>query len=225
MANKIDNSGAASEERSKHNSAAACGPWDVSKCMEIYEKWSHQYDEDFSEERYRAPFYAAEAVAKLLPSDRRNHVRILDVAAGTGKIGKHLADMGFTEIDALDASSDMLKVLSSKGHYKNIYQDTVGDHETVIAENTYDLTTMSGGFVEGHLPITALDEMLRVTKKGGYVVICMREEFLQSVPDYRRLEPHAESLEAEGRWKLISREQRSNHFFDQSGLVFTWQKL
>jgi hypothetical protein len=25
---------------------------------------------------------------------------------------------------------------------------------------------MSGGFVEGHVPVSALDEMLRVTKKG-----------------------------------------------------------
>lgn len=45
-------------------------------------------------------------------------------------------------------------------------QDIVGHHRTEIPDGAYDVTTMSGGFVEGHVPVSALDEMLRVTKTG-----------------------------------------------------------
>ena len=62
--------------------------------------------------------------------------------------------------------------------------------------------------------------------EGGHVVVSMREEYLDLVPDYRQLEPHAASLEQQGRWKLVSRETRPNYLFGKyTGVVFVWKVL
>jgi hypothetical protein len=53
----------------------------------------------------------------------------------------------------------------------------------------------------------------------------MREEYLDSVPDYRELEPRAASLELQGRWRLVSRETRPDYVFEKNGVVFVWQVL
>jgi hypothetical protein len=117
-------------------------------------------------------------------------------------IRSQLKDNAFNEIHALDPSSDMLAVLRRGGSYKKIYQvsrytiihindshirnetftcpckrwiyiqDTIGHHQTAIPERCYDVTTSTGGFVEGHMPLTALDEMLRITKKGTVYILC-----------------------------------------------------
>ena len=44
-----------------------------------------------------------------------SEVKVLDVAAGTGIVGKALWDVGFRHITALDFSREMLAVAKKKG--------------------------------------------------------------------------------------------------------------
>jgi ubiquinone/menaquinone biosynthesis C-methylase UbiE len=57
---------------------------------------------------------------------------------------------------------------------------------------------------EGHIPVTAIAEMIRVVKPGGTVVIVMREEYLTYVKEYvNKLEPYMKDLEDKGFWKQV----------------------
>ena len=56
--------------------------------------------------------------------------------------------------------------------------------------DTYDSLVIAGGMGEGHIPISAFDEMIRIVKPGGTVFIVMREEYLTYVKEYvGKLEP------------------------------------
>ncbi len=63
----------------------------------------------------------------------------------------------------------MLDVLESKGIYRKSYcQFFGGGHLFKVPDGFYDAVIISGAFVKGHLPIDALRESARVTKKGRY---------------------------------------------------------
>ncbi|XP_060072786.1 uncharacterized protein LOC132552614, partial [Ylistrum balloti] len=44
---------------------------------------------------------------------------------------------------------------------------------------TYDIVASSGGMGQSHIPAGALWEMLRITRKGGFIILVMREEYLR----------------------------------------------
>lgn len=48
-----------------------------------------------------------------------------------------------------------------------LFQDTIGLHQTELPSNTYDAVVVAGGFVQGHCPPEAFDEMIRICKPGN----------------------------------------------------------
>ncbi|KAK3578265.1 hypothetical protein CHS0354_011590, partial [Potamilus streckersoni] len=56
---------------------------------DYYSQWgaSGKYDRDLATSRYMGPTHAARAIGDYFVSNKEN-VRILDVAAGTGKVGQ-----------------------------------------------------------------------------------------------------------------------------------------
>ena len=60
--------------------------------------------------------FALPAFTKYVNSDKS--VKILDVAAGTGRVGEYLHQLGYSNIDGTDISSKMLE----KAKEKNVYQ-------------------------------------------------------------------------------------------------------
>jgi demethylmenaquinone methyltransferase/2-methoxy-6-polyprenyl-1,4-benzoquinol methylase len=96
--------------------------------------------------------------------------RVLDLAAGTGTSSEPYADAGI-DVVACDFSLGMLKV----GKRRRIAGDATN---LPFADNTFDATTISFGLRNVNEPKKALQEMLRVTKPGGRLVIA---EFSQPV--------------------------------------------
>ena len=45
-------------------------------------------------------------------------------------------------------------------------QILLGDGGNVVAENEYDVVTISGGFVPGHVPMAAIHDLVRMCKSG-----------------------------------------------------------
>ena len=78
--------------------------------VKLYSAWANDYDKDFAEKMdYTLP---KEVVAHFV-----NHGGVgpvIDVGAGTGLAGEALSDFQIEPIDALDLSSDMLKIAQDK---------------------------------------------------------------------------------------------------------------
>ncbi|RWS23329.1 malonyl-[acyl-carrier protein] O-methyltransferase-like protein [Leptotrombidium deliense] len=97
--------------------------------------------------------------------------KILDVGSGTGRSGKLLKSLGYTNVDALDGSMEMIKyVKKMSGVYKHfIHALVVENEELPIAENSYDVALMSGSASPSHIDVNAYKQIIRVVKPGGLV--------------------------------------------------------
>ncbi|KAL3876951.1 hypothetical protein ACJMK2_034728 [Sinanodonta woodiana] len=171
--------------------------------------------------RYLGPIQAARAIGEYFVSNREN-VRILDVAAGTGKVGQELRHLGFRNLDALDPSEGMLKKAKERGVYNQTFQ-LYFEMNLPIPDDSYDCLVVVGGMGEGHLPAESVHEMIRLVKPGGLVCIAMREEYLQYVEAYKdKLQPLMENLEREGKWHQHKKEYVPNYAFGKDGTVFQY---
>ncbi|XP_068223686.1 methyltransferase-like protein 27 [Palaemon carinicauda] len=197
-----------------------------SQVIKDYAEWAKTYDNTLTQGNYNAPVLAADEAALRVPQDSRQSVRVLDVAAGTGRVGLELRSRGFKLLDALDACEGMLEILKGKGIYSKTYLESLGGGSSSVPGGTYDIVLVAGGMLEGHIPVKGVDDMIRFAKPGGLVIIVMREEYLHEVQEYRdRLVPHMESLQKEGKWTKVEVKKVPDYFFGKEGIIFTYKVL
>ncbi len=97
---------------------------------------------------------------------------VLDIATGTGKQAFAFAKSGYKVI-GIDFSEDMLKIAIRNNKYRNLKLE-VGDATNLPYENNrFDATCVSFAIHDMHPAIWAkvAEEMVRVTKPGGVVVV------------------------------------------------------
>lgn len=197
---------------------------DSSVVIASYDDWSQTYEQSLGDGRYRSHIIAAEEVTRMVPKERRQLVRVLDVAAGTGWVGRELHKNGFTNMDALEPSTGMMNILKDSGIYKIKYQELIGVGENTVPQDAYDVVVISGGMGDGHVPVSGIDDMIRFAKPGGLVIIVMRLEFVSTAEVFKdKLEPYMDHLEQEGKWRKEARKVVPNYFLDKDGVVFTYR--
>ncbi|XP_013386216.1 methyltransferase-like protein 27 [Lingula anatina] len=185
--------------------------------VEAYNDWAQIYDDSVKSLNYECPSVAAEEMKKLF--QEKQDALILDAAAGTGLVGSELKKCGFHNLDALDASEEMLEIAKKKKLYKNVVCDFLGPNRLDIPDDTYDAVVIVGSFNPGHVNGSCLAELIRIVKSDGYIVIVMRKELLDEKFGRDLLEIMDGHVSA-GRWAVVSRHPAPRYSSLNKGMVF-----
>ncbi|PRZ44183.1 methyltransferase family protein [Antricoccus suffuscus] len=154
----------------------------------VYDDWATTYDSDtVGGMGYVAPALAAERLASLTAPG----AVVLDAGCGTGLAGAELAKRADVVLDGVDLSPGMLDQARARGIYRNL---STADLTKPLepANDSYDAVLCVGTLTAGHVGPAVLDELVRVTKPGGYVVATVHS-FVWESEGFRA---HLEELDA-----------------------------
>jgi SAM-dependent methyltransferase len=168
---------------------------DNKELAERYDQWAKDYDADLNDAfGWLGPQRAVEFFDRYVAKN----AKILDAGVGTGLVGKILAKKGFTDLTAMDLSKGMLEVAQTKGVYREFHQMVMGE-PLAFATDFFDAVISVGVLTVGHAPADSFDELIRITKPGGYIVFSLR-------PDVYRdsgFKEKQDALESAGKWRCV----------------------
>ncbi|UCG82417.1 MAG: class I SAM-dependent methyltransferase [Dehalococcoidia bacterium] len=168
---------------------------DNKELAERYDLWSRDYDTDLDEGfGWLGPQRAVEYFIKYVPKD----ARILDAGAGTGLVGELLAKQGYNNLIAMDLSKGMLEEARKKKVYREFHQMVLGE-KLDYATDSFDAIISVGVLTVGHAPASSLDELIRITRPGGYIIFSLRPDVYRE-SGFREKQ---DNVEAAGKWKLV----------------------
>lgn len=99
-------------------------------------------------------------------------MKILDVGCGTGNFSVKLAQRG-CKVVGIDISDEMLDIARSKAKLKNLNIEfhNMDVYNLAFEDNSFDAVFSMAAFEFINRPAAALDEMMRVVKDEGQVLI------------------------------------------------------
>jgi SAM-dependent methyltransferase len=162
----------------KHNGAlsAAYAAKRPDEVAAVYDGWAETYDADMSAAGYRHPTICLALLARHLA---RGAEPVLDAGAGTGLIGEWLAITGYPRIEALDISQGMLDKAAAKGVYSALHRLALGG-PLPFADGAYAGIVSAGVFTSGHVGVEGLDELIRICRSGGVIVLTVKNTLWQA---------------------------------------------
>lgn len=141
----------------------------------FYADWAASYDQDLVREQgYLLHLHVAYHFAQSGGTGP-----VLDVGAGTGVCGAALLDLGPSPIDGTDISEDMLRIAARKDTYRDLFSADILKG-LPVADATYSGVVSSGTFTSGHVGPDGLNELIRITKPGGLVVVSINTRHYNS---------------------------------------------
>ncbi|ARP62070.1 SAM-dependent methyltransferase [Mesorhizobium sp. WSM1497] len=171
----------------------------------LYDRWSQTYDADMSAAGYRHPTICLALLTRHLP---RGSAPLLDAGAGTGLIGEWLDIAGYPQVEALDISQGMLDQAARKGVYSALHCLALGGH-LPFADDAYAGVISAGVFTSGHVGVEGLDELIRICRPGGIIVLTVKNSLWDQGFATRVAE-----LEAQG---LVTRVEETRPYVSMPG--------
>ena len=139
----------------------------------LYRDWAQTYDTTMIDGlRYRSPALVAQLLGEHL-ADR--DAAVLDIGCGTGLAGQVLAGQGFTTIDGLDISPEMMQVAQERGGYRHFLAADL-NHPLDMPDAQYGGATCCGTFTHGHVGAGCLDELFRILRPGAPFAFTVKRE-------------------------------------------------
>ncbi len=181
---------------------------DPKNLLEKYDQYAEQFDEHVKNELCGSGENTPVVVTVQLFSETvpyHNSMKILDAGAGTGEQGVQLVKHGYknAEITAFDPSQGMLNVAKKRNIYSEFIQGSLPD--SGLDSNYFDATICVGTFTPGHARAESLRELVRITKKGGYIVYSVRKHFYEDSDS--RFQKIEEELTEANQWKMLTKRE------------------
>jgi predicted TPR repeat methyltransferase len=185
---------------------------DENSMVDFYKKWAADYDHQMLDQLgYSSPTKIAQQLIEQLPD---TEARVFDVGCGTGLTCVFLAEKGYSNLDGIDLSPDMVGVARERGIYRQLL---VGDVNLRLERDdaSYDAVISSGTFTHGHVGPEPLEEIFRILKPGGILACTVHQDLWESMGFKAKFE----ALVEQGTARLISLNQGSYY---RDGAVEGW---
>lgn len=150
---------------------AVYGARGIDDLARLYDGWSASYDADMARVGYRHPSIALALLTRHAP---RGAAPVLDAGCGTGVLGEWLVIAGYPVVEALDISAGMLEVAAQRGCYAALHRAALGER-LPFADGHFAAIIAAGVFSTGHVGIDGLDDLLRVCRPGGVIVLTVKD--------------------------------------------------
>ncbi len=151
---------------------------DEASMVDFYRKWAADYDHQMLDELgYTSATKIAQQLSQHLPDTQST---VFDIGCGTGLTCVFLAEKGYTNLDGIDLSADMVRVAGERGIYRELL---VGDVNQTLErdDKSYDAVISSGTFTHGHVGPEPLDEIFRILKPGGILACTIHQDLWKSM--------------------------------------------
>lgn len=136
-----------------------------------YDGWAATYDAEMATLGYRHPTICLALLARHLPPGGP----VLDAGVGTGLMGEWLKLTGYTPLEGIDLSPGMLAVAAGKGAYDRLAEADL-TARLPFEDARFAGCVCSGVFTTGHVGAEGLDELLRVLRPGGVLVLTVKDK-------------------------------------------------
>jgi predicted TPR repeat methyltransferase len=168
----------------------------------LYASWAGDYDHDVFE---LAGVIGSTRIADLLAEHLPDRsAAVLDLGCGTGAVGVRLHQLGFTHIDGVDLSPEMLAVAGQRSVYRHLAVADLTepgsartgspgpgssaspgssrrDMADTLAPSGYDATVAAGVFTTGHLGAPEAAALVGLVRHGGIVAWVVADPLWHSV--------------------------------------------
>lgn len=168
---------------------------DEAEVRDGYDAWADQYDADHVNFGLLLLAHFVGVFCRYVTTDTSP---ILDAGAGTGRLGETLSLHGYRDFVGIDLSPGMLEVAAKKPGYRETRVQRLGD-PLDFDDGFFAAVVSLGAFAPNLAGADAFDELIRVTRPGGLLVLSLRVGHeTETGFDRRRHE-----IETEGRWQWV----------------------
>jgi predicted TPR repeat methyltransferase len=182
----------------------------------VYDDWAKDYDADLWASGNPYIAILSGIVGRQVEDP---NAKILDAGCGSGLMGQVLHQVGYRNIDGLDASEGMLAAARAKGCYDTLYKLLLGA-EIDLQGDSYDAIVAAGVMTHGHAPPESLEGLLRLAKPGAPIIFSISKIAVEE----GGFGDMMDRLETAGAWHLAERTEpfRTYPFSEEMAELRHW---
>lgn len=153
------------------------------EAVDFYDDWADSYDDELTSLGYVTPTRCAEALIDVGADPGQP---ILDIGCGTGVSGAALRAAGFSVIDGVDPSPEMLVRARMKNIYRSVAE--IDPLAPLTAPTGAYANAMAAGVLSpGLAPPEALDQILELLPRDGRLAFSLNDHAIKDGAHIGRL--------------------------------------